>query len=317
MIRQFEYLAALARERHFARAATTCHVTQSTLSAGIKHLEDSLGVLIVARNRRFVGFTDQGERVLFWAHHFLADYTTLRQELGQVAGDLIGKVTVGVIPTAEPVAPLLTVALAARHPHVRIIVRSLSSMEILRGLSDFTLDVGLTYLDHQPPHLVHAIPVYRESYMLVTSKTGPLSRRKTVRWGEAAALPLCLLTPDMENRRIIDKQFRLAHAEARTSLETNSLDTLWFHLHSGPWSSILPHVFLPHLKNDDKLIGIPLVEPDASSLIGLVAAQREPISPVVKVLLDLAGSLGVQNRFGAVLTPDRPAAPRKRTRPRV
>ena len=135
--------------------------------------------------------------------------------------------------------------------------------------------------------------------MLVTNKTGPLSRRKTDSLAWKRRLSLCLLNPDKEYRLIIDKQFLLANAEARASLETNSLDTLWFHLHSGPWSSILPHVFLPHLKNDDKLIGIPMVEPDASSLIGLVAAQREPISPMVKVLLDLAGSLGVQNRVGA------------------
>jgi DNA-binding transcriptional LysR family regulator len=297
MIRQFEYLAALARERHFARAAAACHVTQSTLSTGIKHLEGSLGVLIVARNKRFVGFTNEGERVLFWAHHFLADYSTLRQELGQSDGALIGKLTIGVIPTAEPVVPLLTVAFTARHPHVRIVVRSLSSMEIHRGLCDFSLDVGLTYLDHRPSHSLHVIPIYRESYMLVTSKTGPLSRRKTLLWREAATLPLCLLTPDMENRRIIDKHFRLAQAEVRTSLETNSIDTLWFHLHAGPWSSILPHTFLPLLKDDAKLTGIPLVEPEASSLIGLVAANRDPIAPVVKALLGIAASPEIQKRL--------------------
>jgi DNA-binding transcriptional LysR family regulator len=297
MIRQFEYLAALARERHFARAAATCHVTQSTLSAGIKHLEESLGVLIVARNQRFVGFTHEGERVLFWAQHFLADYSTLRQELGQVAGDLTGSITIGAIPTAEPIVPLLTAGLAARHPHLHIVVRSLSSLEIQRGLCDFSLHVGLTYLHREPTPGIHSIPVYRERYFLVTSKAGPLSRRKTMRWREAAALPLCLLTSDMENRRIIDQHFRSAHAEGLASLETNSLNTLWFHLHAGLWSSILPHTFLPLLEKDDKLMGIPLVEPEASSLIGLMVTNRDPISPAVKVLLNIAGSLNIQKRL--------------------
>ncbi len=297
MIRQLEYLAALARERHFARAATACHVTQSTLSAGIKHLEDTLGVLIVARKQRFVGFTPEGERVLFWAQHLLADYSTLRQELGQADGALAGNVTIGVVPTAEPVAPTLTARFTAEHPQVRISVRSLSSIEILRGLSDFTLDVGLTYLEHQPSHLVHVVPVYRENYILVTRKTGPLARRKSIRWQEAAALPLCLLSPEMENRRIINQHFRSVHVDVRAALETNSLETLWFQLHAGPWSSILPHVFLPLLERDDNLIGIPLVEPEASSLIGLVAAHREPLSPVVKIMLAMAGSLEIRKHL--------------------
>lgn len=314
MTRQFEYLVALARERHFARAAAACHVTQSTLSAGIKQLEESLGVLIVVRNQRFVRFTAEGERVLYRAQQFLADYATLRQELGQAVGDLTGNVTLGVIPTAEPVAPLLTARFTARHPHVHIVVKSLTSMEIQRGLLDFSLDVGLTYLDLLPAHLLHVVPMYRESYILVTSKTGPLSRRKTVDWREAATLPLCLLTPDMENRRIIDNYFRMSRVEPRASLATNSLVTLWFHLHAGPWSSILPHTFLPLLKDNDKLVGIPLAEPEASSLIGLVVANRDPVSPVVKVLLDLAGSLDIQKHLEPAPVGVRPARTVKKTR---
>ena len=296
MTRQFEYLAALARERHFARAAAVCHVTQSTLSAGIKHLEESLGVLIVARNQRFVGFTQEGQRVLFWAQHFLADYSTLRQELGQLDGDLTGSITIGAIPVAEAAAASLTAGFAARYPHVHLVVRSLSSLEIRRGIGDFTLDVGLTYLDKRS-HAMHSIPLYRESYILVTSRTGALRKRKTVRWKEAAALPLCLLTPEMENRRIIDKHFHSVGADVQPSLETNSLNSLWFHLHTGTWSSVLPHTFLPLLRKDDKLMGIPLVDPDASSLIGLVAANREPLLPAVKILLNIAGSLDIQERL--------------------
>src|SRR5271165_6100337 len=68
VIRHLQYLTSLARERHFARAASACSVTQPTLSAGIKQLEESLGVLIVERRQRFVGFTAEGERVLIWAH---------------------------------------------------------------------------------------------------------------------------------------------------------------------------------------------------------------------------------------------------------
>jgi len=297
MIRQFEYLTALASERHFARAAAKCHVTQSTLSAGIKQLETSLGVLIVERNQRFAGFTPEGERVLFWAQHFLADYSTLRQELGQMDGNLTGTLTLGVVPMAESVVPLLAADILEQHPHIQLVVRSLPSTEIERALRDFTLDVGLTYLDHPPSASLHSLPLYRERYILVTEKSGRLRGCRTVRWADAAKLPLCLLTPDMENRRIIDHHFRSVGAEVRPSLQTNSLNTLWFHLHQGSWSSVLPHTFMPLLVDNKKVMSLSLVEPEVSSLVGLVAAHRDPVAPAVKVLLSIAKSSNFRKRL--------------------
>ena len=73
VIRQLAYLVALARERHFGRAAAACNVTQPTLSAGIRHLENELGVPLVERSQRFQGLTAEGERVLTWAQRIIAD----------------------------------------------------------------------------------------------------------------------------------------------------------------------------------------------------------------------------------------------------
>ena len=84
IIRHLQYLVALARERHFARAAAVCNVTQPTLSAGIQQLEESLGVLIAERGQRFLGLTAEGERVLAWSQRVLADYGGLRQELSEM-----------------------------------------------------------------------------------------------------------------------------------------------------------------------------------------------------------------------------------------
>lgn len=81
IIRNFEYLLALNKERHFARAAASCRVSQPTLSAGIKQLEDDMDVLIVKRGQRFEGFTREGERVLAWAQQMLEDCNRLKREL--------------------------------------------------------------------------------------------------------------------------------------------------------------------------------------------------------------------------------------------
>src|ERR1700742_2045342 len=106
MFRQLRYLVALARERHFARAAAVCNVTQPALSAGIKQLEESLGVLIVERRQRFAGLTPEGERVLGWAQRVLADYSNLEQELSELRDGQGGSIRLGAIPVSLPVIAL-------------------------------------------------------------------------------------------------------------------------------------------------------------------------------------------------------------------
>ena len=108
IIRHLEFLAALAREKHFARAAASCHVTQSTLSAGIKQMEESLGVLLAQRGQRFVGLTPEGEKVLEWAQHVITDYEGLQQNLAEMRRGLTGQLRIGAIPVTLPIVSLLT-----------------------------------------------------------------------------------------------------------------------------------------------------------------------------------------------------------------
>ena len=102
-IRQLEYLVTLAREKHFARAAEACHVSQPALSSAIRTLEAELGLVIVERTRRFVGFTEDGERVLGWARQTLASLQNMRQDASAAQVRLIGTLRIGAIPTVMPV----------------------------------------------------------------------------------------------------------------------------------------------------------------------------------------------------------------------
>src|SRR5258707_10624167 len=137
LLRQLEYLVALARERHFARAAAACHVSQPSLSAAIRKLERELDVPIVLRGRRFAGLTPEGERVLLWAHRILAEADALRQDLSSMRGGLTGMLRLAAIPTALTAASLLTTPLCARHPQVRVSLESVSSRQVSRLLSDY------------------------------------------------------------------------------------------------------------------------------------------------------------------------------------
>lgn len=294
LIRHLEYLVALARERHFARAAAACNVTQPALSAGIKHLEESLGVPIVDRDHRFQRFTPAGERVLAWARQLLAERDALTQELGGLHGGLVGHLRIGGIPVALPVLSLVTTPFASKHAGVRITVTSLTSAEIQRGLDECALDVGLTYLDNEPLAHVRSVPLYRERYVLLTPADGPFVGRTSVTWREAADLRLCLLTHAMQNRRIVDSYFRAAGAEPDPILETNSLVTLASHLRHGEWSTVLPHTISYLIGDGHGLLMLPLVEPDASHQIGLIVPDRDPVSPVATALIAEARHVDVE-----------------------
>ena len=225
-IRQLQYLVALAREKHFTRAAQACHVTQPTLSGRIRQLEQELGVPIVERGQRFHGLTPDGERVLRWAHVILDNWTSMQQEieaLRDTSGALSGHLSIGVIPSALPMAGLIGRAIRDHHPGVELTVLSQSSIEILRNLEDFTIDVGLTYLDNEPIEGMRSETIYMERYCLLVRSDHPLARASSVSWADAAKEPLCLLTPDMQNRRIIDRAFRDANCAPVPKLETNSV----------------------------------------------------------------------------------------------
>jgi DNA-binding transcriptional LysR family regulator len=293
--RHLQYLTALAKERHFARAAATCNVSQPTLSAGIKQLEESLGVLLVERGQRYVGLTPEGERALALAQRVLADYNALMQELSEMREGLVGRLRIGAIPVTLPIVSLLTTPFVERHARTTVIVTSQTSIDIQRGLDDFSLDIGLTYLDNEPLARVQTLPLYRERYVLLTHRESTLGAHERVSWSQAASQPMCLLTPDMQNRRILDMHFHEAAAEVHAVVETNSLITLWSHVRFGALSTVVPESFLLLVGNLDGLVAIPLIEPTAAHLVGIVASDHEPLAAVAKALLHLARTLDLQS----------------------
>jgi DNA-binding transcriptional LysR family regulator len=287
LIKHLEYLSALAREKHFARAAAACQVTQPTLSAGIKHLEDTLGVLIVERGQRYRGLTPEGERVLSWAQRILADVQSLRQDVSESRGGLTGRLRLGVVPAALPMVSLVTTPFADRYPDTTTTVLSMTSKEIQRGLDDFDLDVGLTYLDNEPLVRVRTVPLYRERYVLVTPADGPFTGRQTVTWREASTLRLCLLTPDMQGRRIVNSHFQDAGVSVHPRIETNALVTIESLLRLGSFSSVLPANAMTLLGNIPGMCTLHLVEPEASHAVGLIVPDRDPLTPIVSALLQI------------------------------
>lgn len=288
VIKQLIYLTALAREKHFGRAAQSCHISQPTLSAALRQLEDELGVPIVERGQRFQGFTEEGKRVLEWAQRIVADCDAMRQELAAMTTGLSGRIRLGVIPSALPMVSLLTTPFCRQHPMVSVTVRSLSSIEILRELDEFHIDLGISYLDNEPVPNTRIMPLYQERYILLTPEDGPFAGRERVSWAETANVPLCLLTSDMQGRRIIDSIFRQSKSEPNPRIETNSLTNMLSHIRSGHWSSVMAHASLYAFGVPPGSCAIPLVEPEVTHSVGLVMADRNPPPLLARALFAFA-----------------------------
>jgi DNA-binding transcriptional LysR family regulator len=288
LIDKLELLLALAKERHFGRAAEACGVTQPTMSTSLKQLEESLGVMLVQRGSRFQGFTPEGERTLEWARRIVADARAMRQDINGLKDKLSGEIRIAAIPTVLGMIASLTTPFRARHPDVRFRIRSCTSADVLGLLENLEVDAGLTYIENEPIGKVRTIPLYRESYRLLTAPDGMFGDRDSVTWKEVSQVSLCLLTQDMQNRRIIDNAMRSIGAEVTPTLTSNSLLVLYTHVKTGRWASVMPAKLAETLGLPDTVRSIPIVDPVINYRIGLVIPVREPMTSLISALVEIA-----------------------------
>jgi DNA-binding transcriptional LysR family regulator len=211
----------------------------------------------------------------------------MQQEVHALKHGLAGRLRLSVIPTALAIMEQLTTPFRTQHPAVQFTILSRTSEEILRDLDNLEIDAGLTYLDNEPLGRVTAVPLYRERYRLLVAADSPLADRENVTWAEVAQVPLCLLTPDMQNRRIIDRLLRETGIEPNITLESDSMVLLYSHVRTGRWASVMPARLAASLglTENASLCAIRIVEPEASNTVGLVAPAREPMTPLVNALV--------------------------------
>ena len=155
-------------------------------------------------------------------------------------------------------------------------------------LDNLEIDAGITYLDNEPLGRVSTVPLYHERYRLLTASDAPLGNRDSVTWAEVAQVPLCLLTPDMQNRRIIDRLLKSAGGESRPTLESNSMILLFSHVRTGRWASVMPARLAETLGLTETIRAIPITDPEAVQTIGLVVPAREPMMPITAALVEEA-----------------------------
>lgn len=294
LLRFLEYLDALSRAQHFGRAAAACHVSQPALSTGIRKLEAEFDVQIVQRGRRFEGFTPEGERIVELARRVIAERDAAVQDLTGMRGALAGTLRIGAIPTALTALSLLTDPFCRAHPLVRIRVDSLSSQQIVTQLADFSLDVGLTYVDGESLGAVRTVPLYPERYLLLTPVDGALADRADIGWSELAGLPLCLLSPTMQNRRILDRVLADAGVSVVPRLESDNISVLFAHAVAHGWSTIIAQAWLQAADVPPGMRAVPMRRHHHEYSVGIVLADREPSPLLAAAFVEIANGLDLQ-----------------------
>lgn len=290
-LRYLGYFVTLAQTRHFAKAASLCGVSQPTLSAGLNALEQGLGKRLVERDRRFAGLTEHGEAILPWAQLIVGALAGMNQAVSATGAHLEGEITLAAIPAALPTVGILGDALLKRFPGVSLTVQSGTSREIEHRLRAFEVDAGLTYLDHEPLGHMLTVPLYTERFVFIARRSEALEGRETISWREAAAYPLCLLHQGMQFRRILDGRLAELGLVATPRVNADSNVSLLALVKSASFATILPDGYVRLLTGLDWAVFLPFDEPDSIHRVGLVAVGREPLSPLVSAILNVARAL--------------------------
>ena len=307
LFRQLEYFVALVRERHFARAAAACFVSQPALSEAIRKLEHELDVpLVVRRGRTFQGLTPEGERLVLWARRILADYDALEHEVTALKAGLAGQLRLGLIPAASTTAALLIEPFCAIHPVVRVRIDSgLPSSEIVQRLQRFELDAGVIYLSEQDTAELMVIPLYQERMVLVAPNDLLPGHPEELGWHEVTVLPLCLLKPAMRGRQSVDCALAAQGLSVTPQIETDSISALYAHICTGRWASLVPHPWSYDFQLPAGVRMVPIRGAVVYSDVGLVTSATEPGSVLGRAFATVASTLDLNAFFNSSSSAER------------
>jgi DNA-binding transcriptional LysR family regulator len=308
-IRQFRYLVAVAEERHFGRAAQRCHVTQPSLSNGIKQLELEIGVPIFLRGRgqRFQGLTAEGERVAVWSRGILAYCDAMRKEVAAMQNQLTGNLRIGAMPSMSPVLPFLLEIIRAKYPGVRVDVQFIGNEAMKLGLNNFSLDVALTYMDKADLGRKNTLPIYTEQLSLLVPDSPQFNGRETIPWKEAAELPLAMLRPSMHERRFVDQVFKSVGCSPVPRVESESILHLMFQVQFTELCTLIPSHFAhaPGLHRGTRALR--LINPVVTQEVGLFWADGEIVLPMANAFVSIVQKLNKSGDLRRRLEGTKPA----------
>jgi LysR family hydrogen peroxide-inducible transcriptional activator len=291
-LRQLRYLVAVSERLNFRQAAEDCHVTQSTLSAGIKELESLLELELVERDTRTVRMTAAGSEVVTRARALLAQAQDLMEVARGAGQPLSGPLHLGVIPTIAPfLLPMVLPTLRAQYPQLQLYLREDLTERLLERLRAAELDMALIALPYDTGELT-VRKLFRDEFWFVARADDPLASAKEVAVRDLRAGHIVLLEEGHCLRDHAIAACGSRNANPASMVEATSLHTLLQMVEGGLGATLLPEMTLKAgILNGTQLVARPFSTQVPARTIALVArptsAHRRDFDLLAEAVVEL------------------------------
>lgn len=283
-LQELRYIVALADTLHFGKAADACFISQSTLSAQIKKLEEFLGTPLFDRSLKQVTLTPIGREIVASARTILEEANRIRELARQTLDPMERTVQLGVIPTLGPYyLPHVLTLLHAQFPKLRMLLREEMTPQVISHLSDGKLDAGLLALPVSDPTL-EIVPLFEEPFLAAMPANHALALMDTVPINALVDAGLLLLE---EGHCLRDNALEACHLDGMQNEEirATSLETLRQMVGMGLGVTLMPVLACCGTSPESSPVALrPLAKPGASRTIGLVWRKRSPLAATMEQL---------------------------------
>jgi len=288
-IKQLRYLIAISETLNFTRAAEVCFVGQSTLSAGLKELEDSLGVQLVERDKHSVSLTPIGQGVVERAQRLIVQADDLVDFVEGSAGAMMGVIKLGVIPTIAPfVLPVFSPKMREQYPDLKIVLREDLTANLIDKLNRHELDFALIALPYETKGFLMK-ELFNDEFWLIGKEDDPSLKNKEIQLTNRLADRILLLEEGNCLRDHTLAACKKTEIASQSGIEATSLLTLVQMVEYGLGMALIPEMAIKSglLKNTN-LIARPLTAPAPNRKIALIArsstARIDEFNALVQVI---------------------------------
>jgi LysR family hydrogen peroxide-inducible transcriptional activator len=291
-LRDLEYLVALAETRHFGRAAERCHVSQPTLSAQLRKLEEFLGVALVERRPRRVALTPTGDAVVQRARRMLQDAEDIRGLARASQDPLSGPLKVGLIPTLGPyLLPRVAPKIAKALPKLSLLLHEYQTAPLVERTLDGELDLAILALPAETRGLATR-SLFNEAFLVAMPGRHRLAARKTVKTADLEGEKLLLLE---EGHCLRDQALEVcAHAGSEEqAFRATSLETLRQMVASGLGLTLLPELSAAGPFASARGLAVrPFAPPVPSRVVGAAWRRSTSRFDAIRAVCDIVARAG-------------------------
>ncbi len=290
-LRQLRYVDAVARHRHFTRAAADVGIAQPALSHQVKRLEQELGVELFRRSRAGVSLTEAGAAFLPHVRRALLAVDAGREELTALAGLRVGRVRLGAMQALGRLDLAAAIgAFHARHPGVEVTLSEESTADMYRLLAEGQLDLALVALDLNPPQGIEAAALQREPVLLALPQGHPLAAGPAVAFSALRDQPFVMFRPGTGLRATAERASRAAGFQPLVAFETGNLDRMLALVAQRLGVAPIP---ASSVRGGRPGLGFRPLAPALTRTVGLAHRAEQPLAPAARALraqlLDAAG----------------------------